>query len=235
MRLLFLLVFFACWVAEASFFEQRYRGWFWFEKNEKKNKAITAREAREMVSNLKNELDDRRNIMIAQPNAENVLEYVIWEEKMWKNALMLDDAYREAKFKYPEYFPEAINVHAVKLKRGLVRKENRERIGYFASKYDLVFFSKADCLYSKNLAPILKNFAEEYKFNIEEASIDGKISGLFEGGEYKDLGRKLGIKHTPIIYAISKDKKKVFEMIRGMVSKSELEEYAVLAANFVGI
>lgn len=212
--------------ANASFFDERYRGWLWFEENKKSEIVkITPENAKLIIENLKEELDDKRNVMIAQPNAQNVINYIIWEEKMWKNALKLDEAYREAKFLYPEYFDKRnypTNVHAVKLKRQVDRKEAMAKIKGFAAKFDLVFFFKEDCLYSKSFAPILKDFCIEYSFKLDEVSVNG--------GD--DLAKKLNIKVTPVIYAISKDKKSTFEIIRGFVSKSELEEYVLLAINY---
>lgn len=206
--------------AEAGFFDERYRGWFWFEEGKKiKVEKMSPEVASKEIEYLKNELDNRRNVMIAQPNAENVKDYIVWEEKMWRNALKLDEAYREAKFLYPEYFDKRknpTNVHAVKLRRASEREQNINKIREFAQKFDLVVVTKEDCLYSKAFAPILKGFAKEYGFQVSRIE--------------KDVSS-----NTPITYAYSKNGKKKFELVRGFVSKSELEEYALLAINYADI
>jgi thiol-disulfide isomerase/thioredoxin len=157
---------------------------------------------------------------------------------MWERALELDNAYRTARFRYPEFFDKVkdpTNVGAVRLKRKKDKDRKVEAIKNFASEYDLVLFSKEECSFCKEFAPILKSFCDEYGFKIEEAAISGEISGLFPGGNFPKLAKKLGIKATPSIYAISKNKKQVFELMRGFVSKSELEEYAYIANNYVNL
>jgi conjugal transfer pilus assembly protein TraF len=228
-------------VSQDSFFNQRYRGWLWFEEKEleanarKRKQEITAEEADDEIETLKIEMDKKRSIMIARPTAVNVKEYVELEEIMWKRALALDDAYREAKFRYPELFDklnDPTNVHAVKFKRKLDQNKFHERIKEFANKYDLVLFSKGSCPYCREFAPVLKHFSETYGFNTEEASVDGEMTGLFSGKTLPHLAKQLGIEATPTVIAISKDGKSAFEMIRGYVTTRELEEYTDLAINY---
>ena len=96
-----------------------------------------------------------------------------------------------------------------------------------------MLFSKGSCSYCKEFAPILKRFGEDYGFKIEELSIDGEMTGLFIGKTIPELAKKLGIEATPTTVAISKDGKHAFEMIRGYVTTMELEEYTILALDYV--
>ncbi len=231
-----------------GFIGERYRGWLWFEekpseknfrnKEQNQNDAkdqITVEQARREIEELKKQMDESRDIMIARPSAETVIAYMKLEEKMWERALALDSASRQAKFMYPEYFdklknPE--NVHAVKFKRKKQQEEAGLKIKNFAENFDLVFFSKGGCGYCKEFAPVLKRFAEEFGFKVEEASIDGEMSGLFEGKKMTDLAVRLGIEATPTVVVVSKDGKTAFELIRGYASISELEEYTGLAIEY---
>ena len=228
--------------AENSFFNERYRGWIWFEEKEledkvnKRKEKITAEEAEREIEALRQDMDKTRSIMIARPSPESVRDYVALEEIMWDRALALDRAYRQAKFMYPEYFDklkDPTNVHAVKFKRKLENEAMGDKIKDFASKFDLVLFSKGACPYCKEFAPILKHFSEDYGFKTEEASMDGEMTGLFDGKTILELASRLGIEASPTVVAISKDGKHAFEMIRGYVTTSELEEYAVLAKDYV--
>jgi thiol-disulfide isomerase/thioredoxin len=225
--------------ANANFFSERYRGWFWFEQAQeiktKRNDNITSEEAAKEIEDLRINMDQTRNIMITRPTSKNVLNYIKLEQKMWSRALKLDEAFREAKFKYPEYFDklsDPTNIHAVKFKRKIEREKLEKNIRSFASKYDLVLFSKEDCKYSKSFSPVLQKFGSEYGFLVEEVSIKGELTGYFVGKKIPNLAAKLGIKETPTIVAISKKGDKAFEMIRGYASISELQEYTELANNY---
>jgi conjugal transfer pilus assembly protein TraF len=223
-----------------GFFHQRYRGWVWFEeepKNEQKKKknqdhaeddlelegSITPEEARRENEQLKRKLDDLREVMVARPSYENVIKYIKLEEKMWKKALALDDAGRQAKLLYPEYFnklenPE--NVHAVKYKRKIDAEKAATKIREFARVYDLVFFANGGCGHCTEFAPVLKRFSEEYGFKVEEASTDGNLTGYFEGKKLPELAKKLGIEATPTVVIVARDGKLAMELIRGYVTTS---------------
>lgn len=232
----------------SGFFNQRYKGWLWFEEKEKIRpednkteeqdhaKEITSQEAQRENEELKARLDEKRSIMIARPSPEAVRDYMYYEKIMWEKALALDGAYRQAKFQYPEYFDrlkDPQNVHAVKLKRKLEQESLEGKIKDFGKKFDLVFFSRATCKYCHEFAPILKRFGEFYGFNIEEVSLQGDLIGSFPGKYMPDLAVKLGIEATPSVVAISKDRKTAFELIRGYAAYAELEEYVGLAGDYV--
>lgn len=227
---------------------RRFRGWVWFEEKEMERQMLERKKdfekvkeeispdvAKEEIESLKEQMEERRNIMIVRPSAQNVRKYYELEKIMWDRALKLDAAYREAKFRYPELFDkqqDPTNVHAVKLKRKLDFEEGLRKIKDFAKEYDLVLFSKGDCRYSKEFAPILKNFSDTYGFVTEEISMDDQLTGLFRGKRMPDLALKLGIKVSPTIVAVSKDGSKAFEMMRGYGAVAELEEYAGLAFDY---
>jgi len=72
--------------ANQNFFEQRYRGWFWFENKEKasadsprnqNNQAsdITPLEAKEEIEQFAKELEELKFMMLARPSPENVKAY----------------------------------------------------------------------------------------------------------------------------------------------------------------
>ena len=65
------------------------------------------------------------------------------------------------------------------------------------------------------------------RFNIEEVA-SGTPSGLFKTARAPHLADKLGIKAYPALVAVAKDASAAFEIARGMLSFSELEEYIAL-------
>lgn len=232
----------------SGFFNQRYKGWLWFEEKEKirpednkteeqdNAKEITSQEAQRENEELKARLDEKRSIMIARPSPEAVREYMYYERIMWEKALALDGAYRQAKFQYPEYFDrlkDPQNIHAVKLKRKLEQESLEGKIKAFGKKFDLVFFSRSTCKYCHEFAPILKRFADTYSFKIEEAGLEGELTGFFSGKHMPILAKQLGIESTPTVVVVSKDGKMAFELIRGYATYAELEEYVGLAGDYV--
>ena len=219
-----------------------YKGWLWFEDKELEKKvkqrknSMTPVEAMKSNEELKLKMEEKRNVMIANPTPETVRDYTEMEKVMWERAFALEKAYNEAKFKYPEIFDKSenpVNVHAVKFKRSQEQQKLAIKIKSFAKDFELVVFTKAGCPYCKEFAPILKNFGIQYGFDIEEVTINGELTGEFSGRAMPSLAKQLKIEVFPTVVAVSNDGKTAFELIRGYVSIPELEEYVSLAKDYI--
>lgn len=232
----------------SSFFDQRYRGWLWFEergdiKEDKDHLSLRAgsnfispEAAKAEIEQLAAELEAKKFVMLARPTVENVKAYREKEEEMWDKAMKLGDAWEMANFMYPaqrDLITNPVNVQAVKMKRKLQAESMEEKIKEMAEKFDLVLFFQGDCKYCQAFAPVLRNFADKYGFKVEAVSMDGSKHEFFKTAHIPELIKKLGIEAAPTVVAISHDSKTAFELIRGYVSISELEEYSELAIKYL--
>jgi len=175
-------------------------------------------------------------VMLARPTPENVRAYREKEKLMWDHALTLHDAWDMANLMYPEQrdlINNPVNVHAVKAKRAMEFENNQEKIKGLAKDFDLVLFFEPTCKYCTLLSPVLKTFGEQYGFNIEAVSASGVQHEYFKTSKATGLAQSLGITAFPTVIAISHDSKTAFELIRGYVSLSELEEYSLLAIKYL--
>jgi len=227
--------------------QQRYRGWLWFEEPPKEglqsSKAlnpqsnnITPEEAKEEIEKFAHELEELKFVMLARPTPENVRAYREKEKLMWDHALTLHDAWDMANLMYPEQrdlINNPVNVHAVKAKRAMEFETNQQKIKGLAKDFDLVLFFEPTCKYCSLLSPVLKTFSEQYGFNIEAISATGTKHEYFKTSKATGLAQSLGITAYPTVIAISHDSKTAFELIRGYVSLSELEEYSLLAIKYL--
>ena len=233
--------------ANQNFFEQRYRGWLWFENKEKapadsprnqNNRAsdITPLEAKEEIEQFAKELEELKFMMLARPSPENVKAYRDKEKQMWDQADDLHAAWDMANLLYPEQrdlINNPVNVHGVKAKRAIQEEENTKKIKALAKDFDLVLFFEPSCRYCALLSPVLKNFGELYGFHIDAISTTGSKHEYFKTANAPQLIERLGITAFPTVIAVSHDSKTAFELIRGYVSASELEEYSLLAAKYL--
>ena len=249
--LIFLFIFPQLLVATANaksdFFEQRYRGWFWFEEKadnvnniigsqNKQTSDITPAEAKAEIEQFAKELEELKFMMLARPSPRNVRAYREKEKQMWDQADALHEAWDIANLLYPEQrdlINNPVNVHAVKVKRAIKEEENTQKIKELAKDFDLVLFFSDSCKYCTLLSPVLKNFAERYGFHIDAISATGSKHEYFKTAVFPELIEGLGITAFPTVIAISHDSKTAFELIRGYVSGSELEEYTLLAAKYL--
>jgi len=226
--------------------DKRYRGWFFFEEkrgpkymndqSQKKTSAqssnITPLEAKREIETFAKELEDLKFMMLARPTPENVRAYREKEKQMWDQADTLHNSWDMANLLFPDQrdlINNPVNVQGVKAKRAMLEEENRQKIKELAKNFDLVLFFSATCKYCQLLSPVLKNFGEQYGFNIEAISNNGSKHEYFKTTNAAELIERLGIKAFPTVIAISHDAKVAFELIRGYVSAAELEEYSLLA------
>ena len=230
--------------ANQNFFEQRYRGWLWFENKEKaaannprnqNNRAsdVTPLEAKAEIEQFAKELEELKFMMLARPSPENVKAYRDKEKQMWDQAETLHDAWDMANLLYPEQrdlINNPVNVHGVKAKRAMQEEENTKKIKALAKDFDLVLFFSDSCKYCALLSPVLKSFGEQYGFRIDAVSSNNVKHEYFKTANAPQLIERLGITAFPTVIAVSHDSKTAFELIRGYVSISELEEYSLLAA-----
>lgn len=234
-----------------SFFDQRYRGWLWFENKTtihnntaqtsginqaKQNDDITPAQAKAEVEQFARELEALKFMMLARPTVENVKAYRDKEKLMWQQAETLHDSWDMANLLYPEQrdlINNPVNVHGVKAKREMVLADNAEQIKKFAQSFDLVLFFSSTCKYCQLLSPVLKAFGERYGFNIDAISSDHTSHEYFKTVDAPGLVERLGITAFPTVIAVSHDSKTAFELIRGYVSQSELEDYSMLAIKYL--
>jgi len=240
-------------LAEVGFLDQRYRGWLWFEEksalsglkertstqnNEEASEEITVEEAKVEVESIIKELEDLRYVYLARPNYKTQKAYRDKLGEIMDRGIRMQQLWDEQNFIEPEYrdlvnSPE--NVFAVKLNRKIKAQGQKETIKQFAKDYELVFFFRKDCPRSSEFEPVLKSFGDTHGIKIEAVSVDGSESEYFKGSSTVsgDLIEKLGISATPTVIAIRKDARKAFELIRGFVTLSELEENTIKAWHII--
>ena len=240
-------------IAEPGFFEQRYRGWLWFEEkealsglkertstknNEEASEEITVEEAKAEVESIIKELEDLRYVYLARPNYKTQKAYRDKLGEIMDRGIRMQQLWDEQNFIEPEYrdlvnSPE--NVFAVKLNRKIKAEAEKEIIKQFAKDYELVFFYRKSCPRSSEFEPVLKSFGDTYQIKIEAVSVDGSESEYFPRSSTisQKMIEKLGISATPTVIAIRKDARKAFELIRGFVTLSELEENTIKAWHII--
>lgn len=243
-----------------DFLGERYRWWLWFEEKQqgrevkkpkrearlnpqakltisnKSNEAITYEQAKAEIEQFRQELEERRFMMLARPTVENVALYRAKEKQMWDKAMIIHEAWEMENLLYPEQrdlLNNPVNVHAVKAKREIGRENEQKKLKELAERFELVLFFQGSCKYCQLLSPVLYSFGSRYGFNISAVSIDGSKHELFESRTSIELVKRLGIEAVPTVIAVSHDSKVAFELTRGYVSGAELEEYGALAVDYL--
>ncbi|WP_341756121.1 MULTISPECIES: conjugal transfer protein TraF [unclassified Candidatus Tisiphia] len=235
----------------SNFFNQRYRGWMWFEEKEKaekvtnKQKELTLKEiqkqkyakARQEVEQFSQELEELKFMMIRYPeNIEHARRYKEKEAQMLDDSLKLAHTFRMVNFLYPEIInliDNPINLYGRRIKEEINEQETTKKLKELSCKIELFVFFSSTCPYCTALEPVLNDFAKKYGFKVEAVSLDDSRSKFFKTHQNKGLAEKLNLQRTPTIVVVTNDSKINFELIRGAASMSELEEAAIFAAEYL--
>jgi conjugal transfer pilus assembly protein TraF len=245
--------------ASSKFFEERYRGWLWFEEkvdadidNENKlNTVVKTDESIPIFSDMEKakeeneafakKLDLFKHMMVRYPdNLKYVENYKKLEKIMLDRSIILASTVGMVNFLNPEIVDQLKspqNIFGRQVARRLQAQNNAAIINNLASKIELFVLRQSSCPHSELLEKHLASFGLKYGFKIEAISIDQTNSKFFK--TYNDpqitapLLAKLDLKVTPSVIAVTIDSDARFELARGAVSIADLEEKALLLAKYL--
>jgi conjugal transfer pilus assembly protein TraF len=234
--------------AAPSFFDQRYRGWIWFEEKEKEKVERKEEEqnqlqqsepteeeyakARKEIEQFATDLEKLKFMMLRYPNnLEHIKRYKEKEAIMLQNALQLSGNYAMANFLNPELADELVspaNLYGRTLKKQVDQAEQEQELKLVAKKVELFFFFSESCPYCQTMAKHLNSFAKKHGFIVTAVSPDGSKSQYFKTHHAPEIIKQLALEVMPTVIAVTNDSSIRFELARGAVSIPELEEKALL-------
>lgn len=249
-----LLAFIANTYAANNFFEQRYRGWLWFEdkpKLERQKERIQnqlkhnsqeptiedMKQAKEENERFKEELELHRHLMVRYPdNIEYVRKYKEKENEMLDKSMTLAKSFAMTNFLYPDITDQLElpqNMYGRKIYKELEQQAHDKKVKFMASKLELFVFRKEGCIYCDTLEKHLYTFANKHNFNVEAVSVDASDSGYFKTHHDQDLIQQLKLEVMPTVIAVFVDTKERFELARGAVSTANLEDACVMLFDYL--
>lgn len=233
-----------------NFFDQRYRGWLWFEEKEKpqaispkkedKRREFSKEEMQEIKrqnEQFKEELELLKHVMIRYPeNLEHVRRYKEKEKIMLDNAMLLSKSFLMTNFLNPDIADQLENpqnLYGRRTKKEIEDEQNEKTIKGLAKNVELFIFMQGDCRHCELLEKHLARFATKYGFTVEAVSADGTKSKYFKTHFNKELLKKLELKQMPTVIAVTNDSSLRFELARGAVSIADLEETSLLMGQYL--
>jgi hypothetical protein len=253
----FILIVCSCLLVEcyaSSFFEDdslRERGWLWFEEKEQDSKQETLKEQattsyptqeqmeRAKLENeqFKEDLENLRHMMIRYPdNLSYIRLYKEKEKQMLDGAMLLARNFAMVNFLNPDIADQLKtpqNIYGRNIAREQKELLNKQIIKSLSDKIELFVFRQANCAHCSVLEKHLNSFANTYGFKVEAVSADDSISSYFKTHNNQALIKQLALTVMPTVIAVTKNSSMRFELARGAVSIPDLEDNALLLAEFL--
>jgi thiol-disulfide isomerase/thioredoxin len=240
--------------ANNKFFDQRYRGWLWFDESDRENavdnqdldstedkaKLPTLREMQEAKrenEKFAQELEMLKHLAIRHPdNLEYIKLYKLKEKEMMDRAQLLGINWLMANFLNPDIVDELENpqnIYGRDIKKGEKKNSDTQKLKDLSRKVELFVFRQDGCPYCTTLEKHLHRFANKYGFKVEAITPDNSQSRYFKSNSSPELIEALSLEVMPTVIAVVNDTRGRFELGRGAVSVADLEEKSLLLAKYL--
>ena len=243
-----------CVFARGDFFEQRYRGWLWFDEfsiDEQKiaeeqtiqSQVPTPEDAFNAIEARKEALDNARNVMLEaayRPNISKqefltvVENYRYLEREMQIMALKVGSSWDETNLLNPEYLDESnnpTNMYGRKKKEELDAVRDGAILKELATKSEIFIFRRDDCGYCHDMEKHLDRFARKYGFKVEAISPDNSDSPYFKTTHSQELIIALEVELVPTVLLVVDGDSHRYQLADMLVSIEDLERNALQAAS----
>ncbi|WP_434778543.1 conjugal transfer protein TraF [Neisseria sp. Ec49-e6-T10] len=193
----------------------------------------------EAFESLQVQLDQSRKIAIMNPTPENIKNYVALQELAMTQAATFTEQWQRVLWENPslDYSLKGrpTNTTAVRQydqQRGI---DTVNAIKQIAGSNGVMFFYRSDCPYCHAMAPVLRNFANQYGVEVMAVSLDGgPIEGFPDAQVDNGIATKLQVSVVPALFIMDTKTKSFKPISHGVISQSELESRFLAVSKEVG-
>lgn len=217
----------------AGFFEDKARGWFWYEQqpepaaDQKAEKPLSSYPfPPPSLEEAQRQLKDLKERAVMKPTEPNMVAYIRLQNWVNDKSEEFSDAWKTVLWSHPELdysLGHPVNAQAILVKKEEVATADRIRLADVGRTYGLFFIFRSDCPYCHKEAPMLKRFAASYGISVIPISQDGL--GL---PDYPDprpdsgISAQFGVPTVPALFLVNPAQRHVIPVAYGLVSEREL-------------
>lgn len=219
-----------------SFFSHKYEGWHWYEAKkrelqEKANEVSNVKSSSSPTEQIKEIREMQEKLLhkaLVDPSEANIVEYLRIQKLILDSSYRFTQGYRRVMQTHPE-LNETTKYPITQIGSQIYQKQKKEkhkRILQQASKtHGLFYFYKTSCPHCEQFIPVIKMFAEKYRFEIIPVSIDGKKHELLPKTQNNQvLAAKLNVAAVPAVYLVEPKTNSIIPASFGYTALDGLEE-----------
>ena len=218
------------------YFTRHADGWFWYrdplETDESKAPAPPASataptDPEAAIANERHTLEVALDRALLEPTPDNVQAYLALNQQLMNQASTFAQTWRGVVWTHPEldHTVQSPVGPAAYLASNLAVDKDEDQLTADARQWGLLFFFRGSCPYCHKLAPILKQFADRYGFQLVAITQDGGALPEFPQPQ-ADTGASgaLGIDAVPAVFVVNPATRIVAPAVFGLVSWSDLTQ-----------
>jgi len=233
-----------------SYYQHHEKGWHWYEPQEVpvqeeqhplvekpvntgKSTSLPSKKKtpKEIVASYREELENRLAAAWIDPTPQKIKAYQEMQKDMMDRSKVFSEGWIQSVFLNPALdhtLVSPVNQRARHVQLDLEKKLVKETIQALAKEYGLFFFFSGHCEYCHQFAPIVKQFSDQYGWEVLPISVDGgqldlfpnaqPDNGLFEQWQPGNQGQIM-----PALFAVNPNTGHVIPIAFGMTSIDQME------------
>lgn len=196
-------------IAKEGFYDDRERGWYWYEDPEEEpeeiieeeveeeeqsitikidpfdNKALleSGKSSKDIIEGQKKAFDKAYHDAVVNPTKHNVALYLDVTQKIMKQGHEFSDTFKKTIWVSPEYDyslqGRPNQAQAILAYNQKTVIDKEVALTQIAQEKGIVYFFRSDCPFCKRYSPVLKKFADQFGFTVIPVSLDGVGSKEF--------------------------------------------------------
>lgn len=223
-----------------SFWQEKGRGWHWYEsvpeeesqpphkkpnkKEEKEDQNATSPYQKKLKS-FQQSLEEAKAKALMKPTEQNILAY----QKKQQEAVNMSHAFAEGWQKNLQKYPfldgqvdAPMNQRGVKVTAEIKRQENERLLKEAAEDYGLFFVYRASCPYCQEMAPVVKEIATRFGWEVLGIKGDSVSLPSFPDSEVDNgFQERFGITHVPAVLLFNKNEETLTPVSYGLRSMDQ--------------
>lgn len=193
----------------------------------------------EAFERMQKQLDESRKIAVMNPTEANLKRYIALQEKVMQHASAFTDQWQRVIWQNPQLdysqYGRPTNNVAMQQYDHYRHLEKAQAIKKLAGTNGIMFFFRSDCPYCHAMAPIMRQFAEQYGVKVMPVSLDGKGIGHFPNPlPNNGVAERLGVQNVPAVYIMDTKTRQFKPIGFGVMSQSTLEDRFLTISKPVG-
>ncbi len=187
-----------------SYYQHHEKGWHWYEPQDvpvqedqhqpgekpanssASEKTLKKKTAKEVVASYREELENRLAAAWIDPKPQKIKAYQDMQKDMMDRSKVFSDGWMQSVFLNPALdhtLVSPVNQRARHVQLDLEKQLVKETIQALSKEYGLFFFFSGHCEYCHQFAPIVKQFSEQYGWEVLPISVDGGQLDLFPNAQ----------------------------------------------------
>lgn len=211
------------------YFEQRERGWFWYEPFPEPGDAVRleGREGHMTVEQIREKGERLFETALLFPTRENVGAYMEHQKRVLERSEHFSQVWKRVLWETPALdatVDHPVSAAGAEISRNLKRSARDEVIEKISRAGKLVFFFRSDCPFCRGQAEVIKTLERRHGIGVLPASLDGRglyplYTNFVHGGAQ---AARLGVDRVPALFLFVPSRSKIVRIGTGYLTLGEI-------------